>query len=128
MRYLIKIVESRDATLSFIQDTVDNAITLIIVYRQERDEFKQNIADIIVNNLEASKCGIRNMITTYQSDRKFISEAEAVIQTLEARITSMKTRGIVSGMSDVSFMPPIADADDPPFNATNDGKNYIDYN
>ena len=81
-----EIVESKDATLTFIQDTVNDAITLIA-------------------NLELSKTGIRNLIATYQSDRKFISEAEAVIQTLEARIKSMKNKGYMNGITDLSFMP-----------------------
>ena len=52
------IVESKEATLKFIQETVDESITLIAVYRQNSDEFKQSIADIIVANLEASKSGV----------------------------------------------------------------------
>ena len=104
-----EIVESKDATLAFIQDIVNNAITLIAVYRGEKDKFKQDIANIIVENLENSKGGIRNLIATYQSDRRFISEAEAVIQTLEARIKSMTGKGYMPGITDASFMP-IVDA------------------
>lgn len=100
-------VESKQATLDFIQETVNSAITLIAIYRRDNDEFKKNIADIIVNNLEQSKVGIRNLIATYQSDRKFISEAEAVIQTLEVRINSMRQKGYMPGISDASFMPVI---------------------
>lgn len=99
--------ESKQATLDFIQDTVNSAITLIAIYRRDNDDFKKNIADIIVNNLEQSKVGIRNLISTYQSDRKFISEAEAVIQTLEVRINSMRQKGYMPGISDASFMPAI---------------------
>lgn len=100
-----EIVESKESTLSFIQDTVNEAIALISIYRCENDKFKQNIADIIVTNLEGSKFGIRNLISTYQSDRRFISEAEAVIQTLEARINSLKEKGYMPQMTDKSFMP-----------------------
>jgi len=98
-------VESKESTLTFIQETVNTAITLIAVYRRDTDDFKQNIADIIVDNLDKSKNGIRNSIGTYQYDRKFISEAEAVIQTLEARIISMKKKGYMNGITDTSFMP-----------------------
>lgn len=102
-------VESKESTLAFIQNTINEAITLIAVYRRDSDDFKQSIANIIVNNLESSKVGIRNLIATYQCDRKFISEAEAVIQTLEARITSMKKKGYMNGLTDDSFMPTITD-------------------
>ncbi|KKK67170.1 hypothetical protein LCGC14_2956760, partial [marine sediment metagenome] len=108
-----EIVESKDATLAFIQDTVNMAITLIAVYRRDKDKFKQDIANIIVENLENSKGGIRNLIATYQNDRKFISEAEAVIQTLEVRIKNMTSKGYMPGISDASFMP-IVSQEPPP--------------
>ena len=101
------VVESKKATLTFIQETVNSAITLIAIYRRDNDDFKKSIADIIVNNLEESKIGIRNLISTYQKDRKFISEAEAVIQTVEARIRSMRDKGYMPGITDASFMPEI---------------------
>ena len=107
-----QIVESKDATLIFIQETVNNAITLISMYRETKNEFNNNIADAIVSNLEASKVGIRNSILTYQSDRKFISQAESVIQTLEVRINSMKKNGYMEGISDTSFMPELDDSFD----------------
>ena len=100
-----EIVESKKATLAFIQSTVNDAITLIAVYRRDKDDFKQSIANIVVENLEASKSGIRNLIATYQSDRMFISESEAVIQTLEARIKNMQQKGYMPGITDESFMP-----------------------
>lgn len=98
-------VESKESTLSFIQETVNGAITLISLYRKNEDEFRNDIANMIVQNVELSKAGIRNLIATYQSDRKFISEAEAVIQTLEARIKSLQRKGWVDGITDASFMP-----------------------
>ena len=104
-------VESKDATLAFIRETVNEAITLISVYSRDKEEFKRSIADIIVQNLESSKVGIRNMIATYQNDRKFISNAEANIQTLEVKINSLRKKGLMSGMSDDSFMPLKGDAE-----------------
>jgi len=89
-----EIVESKEATLAFIQETINEAITLIVLYRSENEEFSHGIANILVTNLEASKAGIRNSISTYRNDRKFISEAEAVIQTLEMRIKNMQIKGL----------------------------------
>ena len=103
-----EIVESKEATLFFIQNTVNNAISIIGAY-YNKDDFKQRIANIIIGNLEASKSGIRNLIATYQGDRKFISNAEAVMQTLEARIKSMQTNGYMNGISNKSFMPETLD-------------------
>jgi hypothetical protein len=101
------IVESKEATLQFIQETVNDAITLIAMYSRENDEFKKKISAILVDNLEKSKVGIRNLIATYQQDRRFISQAEAVIQTLEARIDSLRSKGYMKGITDESFMPAI---------------------
>ena len=96
-------VESKEATLAFIQDTVNTAITLIAVYQSETEGYKKDLATLIAKNLEESKVGIRNLISTYQNDRRFISETEAVIQTLEVRIASMK----IKGLTETSFMPKI---------------------
>lgn len=106
-------VESKDATLVFIQDTVNCAITLIGIYNNDTDVFKKQIAKLIVINLENSKSGIGNLILTYKSDRRFISDAEAVIETLEARINSMKISGLMVEMTDKSFMPQLAENIDP---------------
>jgi len=99
------VVESKEATITFIQDTLNQAINLIMIYCKEDDEFKKNVASIIVENLEKSKIGIKNSIETYQNDRKFISRVEAIIQTMEIRIKSMKEKGYMNGLSDTSFMP-----------------------
>lgn len=101
------IVESKEATLNFIKDSVNDSINLIAIYRRGKEKFQQQIANIIVENLENAKGGIRNSIATYQYDRKFISHAEAVMQTLEARIVSLKENGLMQGMSDLPLMPDI---------------------
>lgn len=106
-----EIVESKEATLSFIQNVVDESITLIAVHRQDPgDDFKQRIADIIGENLESSKNGIWKLIETYGHDRKFISDAEAVLLTLDARVASMAKKGYMRGLTSASFMPKL-DAD-----------------
>jgi hypothetical protein len=99
------IVESKDATLIFIKDTVNNAISLISMYRKNKEKFSQDIADMLVKNLEDSKIGIHNSIGTYEADRKFMAHAEAIMQTLEARIKSLKDIGYMQGLSDTSLMP-----------------------
>lgn len=100
-------VESKKATLAFIQDTINRTLTLIIAYRSPDDDYKQHISNLLITNLEQSKPGIRNLILTYRGDRKFLSEAEATIQTLEARIKSMHNKGYLEGMTESSFMPHI---------------------
>ena len=103
--------ETKEATLEFIQATINEAIAIITVYRADKDQFRNNIADILVNNLEGSKIGIRNVISTYQNDRKFISQVAAIMQTLEARIQNLQKKGYMSGMTEASFMPEISDVE-----------------
>lgn len=107
-----EIVESKETTLEFIRVTVNDAITLISLYsKNPNNRFQQSLASIIVKDLEGAKIGIRNLITTYKSDRRFISSAEATIQTLEARIDSLKERGVAQGISEDSFMPQLDSSD-----------------
>ena len=101
------IVESKDATLNFIRDTVNDAINLISLYRHSKDSFQHQIATIISNNLEQAKYGIRNSIFTYKDDRKFISNAEAVTLTIEARLQSLKDHGYLPGFTESPLMPTI---------------------
>lgn len=99
------IVESKEATLEFIQEAVNDAITLISLYREGNITFNTQIADIIVKNLEEAKGGIHNSIRTYRYDRRFISHAEAVMQTLEARIKNLRDNGLMNDISETPFMP-----------------------
>jgi hypothetical protein len=99
------IVESKEATLIFIKDTVNSSINLISMYRKNKEKFSQDIADLLVKNLEESKTGIHNSIGTYEADRKFMAHAEAIMQTLEARIKSLKDIGYMQGLTDTSLMP-----------------------
>lgn len=112
------IVESKEATLNFIENSIDEAITLIAFYRRTDEPFNQRIADIIAKNLEESKDGIHESIKTYKSDRKFISSAESIMQTLEARVDSLRTKGYMMCMTDKPFMPPINSPDYPVAGAT----------
>ena len=100
------VVESNDATLTFIKDTITTTLRLIQTY-QTSDDYKRRIAMLLTENLEASKSGIRNLIGTYHTDRRFTSEAEAVLQILETRIKFMKENGggIITAVSDESFIP-----------------------
>jgi len=100
-------VESKSATLEYIKFTINDAIALISYYRKDKtNALHQHIANSIVKDLESSKAGIRNLLCTYQNDRRFIAEAEATIQSLEARIWNLKKGGLMDGFTDISFIPP----------------------
>lgn len=91
-------VESKEATLNFINDTITTSLNLIYYYKSEHDEnkkYKKDMASLIITNLNLSINGINNLIATYQNDRKFISDAEAVMQTLHIKIRSMVNDGYI---------------------------------
>jgi len=101
-----EIVESKDATLQFIRETLNTAIDLIIIYKGQDDQFKNKLAELLIKNLEDAKGGISNIINTYNYDRKFLAEASATIETIEAKISSMKEKKLISSdtLTDLSFM------------------------
>ena len=101
-----EIVESKDATLQFIRETLNTAIDLIIIYKGQDDQFKTKLAELLIKNLEDAKGGISNIINTYNYDRKFLAEASATIETIEAKISSMKEKKLISSdtLTDLSFM------------------------
>lgn len=82
--------ESKEETLEFIKFIINDAINLICVYRSDTaDPFKQRIADMIVENLRQSKQGIKALTGTYSDNILFVSQIEAVVDTLDARIDSL---------------------------------------
>jgi len=98
------IVESKEATLEFIDLTVNAAITLILSYSKSTNEFHKRIIAIITEHLEQAKKGINNSINTYSNDRRFISQAIAVIKTLEARLESLQRKIELTGLTNTPLM------------------------
>ena len=93
-------VESKESTLKFINETITSSLNLIFFYKtNENDEntikFRNDMANLIIKNLNLSIMGINNLIDTYQNDRKFISDAQAVMQTLHIKIDSMIDDGYI---------------------------------
>jgi hypothetical protein len=108
-------VESKEATLIYIQQTINDAIALISHFRKDKtNTLHKNIADTIVKDLEASKGGIQNLFYTYQNDRRFIAQAEAVMQSLEVRLINLKDGGLLEGYTETSFIPVLDPANPSP--------------
>jgi len=81
--------ESKDETLTFIKTIINEAVDLICVYRRNSNAFNQNIAALIIENLESAKEGLCSLSETYAYDNLFVSRIEAVMATLDARIRSL---------------------------------------
>lgn len=86
--------ESKEATLKYIEKVTDEAIALI---REQRnyptDPYRQEIANILLRNLENSLQGTKNLKKTYEDDISFVARIEAYLETLEVSMTYSRDSG-----------------------------------
>lgn len=94
--------ESKAETLEFIKFIYNEAIDLICVYNDPRDKFKQDISNMIIENINRSKTGINSLIHTYSEDIKFKSQIGAIVETLDARLSSVRDLGYTMALSQES--------------------------
>jgi ABC-type methionine transport system ATPase subunit len=85
-----EMFESKDSTILFIRTTINEAIALIFNYQKSTDKYERSVAYALIKDLEDSTCGIKHLMATYQGDRKFTSDADAIIQTMDIRLKSIK--------------------------------------
>ena len=78
--------ETRDDTLIFIHDVINNALELVYLYDGMKDDLYSNMSSLIVKSLQDSKIGLKNLMETYERDRMYVSQIEALMSTLEAKI------------------------------------------
>lgn len=80
--------ESKEETREFIKFIYNEAIDLICLYNSHpTDTFKQKIAEMLVDNLRHSKEGIESLKVTYAEDTRFKSQIDAIVETMEARLS-----------------------------------------
>jgi hypothetical protein len=79
--------ESKSETREFIKFIYNETIDLICVYSGDpSDSFKQSISKMLIDNLEATKNGIESLKQTYFGDSRFVSQIDAIVGTMEARL------------------------------------------
>ncbi len=83
--------ENRYKTLEFYKDTAHDTFELLYYYggkhpNTNNNKFHANITSIIITNLISFRKSLIEMITTYRDDKGFISEIEALVDTLDAKI------------------------------------------
>ena len=87
--------QSRIETLDFIKTAINKAVNMVYYYLSlEEDEkiitnkinFNLNVAKVIMVNLVESKKGINNLVVTYEEDRKFVTDLETIVETMEIKI------------------------------------------
>ncbi len=81
--------ESRLETLEFIKISINRAIDMIYYYlslKEETEHFNKDVAKIIICNLNLCKQGLKNLTVTYEEDRKFTTDIETLIETMDIKI------------------------------------------
>lgn len=79
--------ESKESTLAFTSSVTDEALNLICFYRRNaKNTFDNNIADMLTKNLEEALNGMESLLDTYKDDRKFSSQIETLMNTLNLRL------------------------------------------
>jgi hypothetical protein len=79
--------ENKESTIIFLSTVTNEALNLISIYRKDpSNEFNNNIADLLSQNVENSLQGLESLIYTYREDRIFSSQIETMIDTLKLRV------------------------------------------
>ena len=82
--------ESRQQTLSFLQNTIEKSIELIKGYLSSENYAKQLSSLNIIDDLAESKKGINNLKTTYSEDIMFGCNMDSLIQNIDIEISDIK--------------------------------------
>jgi hypothetical protein len=79
--------ENKESTITFLSTVTNEALNLISIYRKDpNNEFNNNIADLLSQNVENCLQGLESLIYTYREDRIFSSQIETMIDTLKLRV------------------------------------------
>lgn len=78
--------DNRNNAISFIQNTINQSITLIFKYAKSERESEQILAKEMIKDLKSSKNGIVNLKTAYKSDTMFCCNIDAFIQGIDAKM------------------------------------------
>lgn len=82
-RSLFSRGESRETTFNFINDIVSKAFTLLLHYKSSDScEYSKNRIDEILDSLDKTTRGLRNLIDTYHSDRMYTSRIDTLVNTM----------------------------------------------
>lgn len=85
-RTLVARGESRDKTIQFIKETLDEAIKLV----QELVELSHlTIARSLLTRIESCRAGVVHLSQTYYSDRMYTSNINALLESIDARVKEL---------------------------------------
>ena len=75
--------ETRSDSLSFITDTINNALHIIDKIRQSESNNDKIILENMLKDLAQTIVGLKNLMRTYQDDLVFQCRLETTIQNIE---------------------------------------------
>jgi hypothetical protein len=81
--------ENKNSTLEFINETVNRTIHLICIYKKSNNIYSKQISDLLIENLNDTKNGIKNLTKTYEEDRIFVSKLESFIESFELKLKNI---------------------------------------
>ena len=83
--------DNRQNAISFIQNTINQSITLIFKYAKSERESEQILAKEMVKDLKQSKLGILNLKTAYNGDTMFCCTIDTFVQNIDAKLQEYVT-------------------------------------
>lgn len=79
--------ETKEQTLAFLKLNIDKAIEMLYYYLSfdDSEKFHHKIVQVLVENLDWAKRGIRNLMRTYEDQAKFVTELETLVETMDMK-------------------------------------------
>ncbi len=84
--------ENRTITYEFIRNLLNESFQLCNDFIKNNEQFYQDLAHKLLDALEESKGGIRNLCQTYITDTIYCAKLDALINTLDLKIQNLKTQ------------------------------------
>lgn len=99
---LASVKESRRKSLVFIKDLYELGLKFAKTIINETSSYYTDLWNMLIKGLKDAQPGIMNLMTSYESDRLYISEVETFVDLLNARIHDLETerQSIVKALDD----------------------------
>ena len=81
--------DSRANASLFVQSTIDETFTLLLLLSQDNSECNKEIIKNTITDLLKAKQGLSNLRSTYIDDTKFQCDMQTLIENIDARLKSM---------------------------------------
>jgi hypothetical protein len=83
-------VDNRNNSVSFIQNTVQAAFTLVGLLSKSGSVSDLELAKAVVRDIGSAKVGINNLKTTYSEDTFFCCSVDTYVQTIDAKLLDIR--------------------------------------